>query len=230
MISEVALSSLGLEHGVCMWGWRRRWVCGQPFPVPCWIFHCFYLECGINHCTVLNRGVSWMCLHFRKLSCKKYRRCNGRETLRIVVQLLSHVWLCDPVNCSALGLPVIHRPGVCSDLCLLSQWCHPTILSSVVPFSSCLQSFPASGSFPVSRLFASGGQSIGASASASVLPVNIQGWFSLRLTGSVLHCAGEGSQLEVSCLREMRGPITLTVAEGGGFANLWAVRQDLENN
>ena len=66
--------------------------------------------------------------------------------------------------------------------CLLSQWGHPTISSSVVPFSSCLQSFPASGSFPISQLFASGGQSIGASASASVLPVNIQNRFSFGLT------------------------------------------------
>ena len=72
-------------------------------------------------------------------------------------------------------------PGACSNSCPLSQWCHPIILTSVVPFFFCLQSFPASGSFPISRLFASGGQSIGASASASVLPVNIQGWFPLGL-------------------------------------------------
>ena len=65
----------------------------------------------------------------------------------------------------------------------LNQWCHPTISSSVSPFSSCLQFFPASGSFPMSQFFASGGQSIGASALASVLPVNIQDWFPLRLTG-----------------------------------------------
>ena len=69
--------------------------------------------------------------------------------------------------------------GVCSNSCPLSRWCHPTISSSVVPLSSCLQSFPASGSFPVSRLFASGGRSIGVSASASVLPMNIQEWFPL---------------------------------------------------
>ena len=67
----------------------------------------------------------------------------------------------------------------------LSRWCHPTISSSVIPFSSCLQSFPASGSFPRSQLFVSGGQSIGASASASVLPVNIQSWFPLGQTGLV---------------------------------------------
>ena len=65
-------------------------------------------------------------------------------------------------------------PGVCSDSWPSSQWCHPTTLSSVVPFSSCLQSFPASGSFPMSQFFASGGQSTGALASASVLPMNTQ--------------------------------------------------------
>ena len=74
-------------------------------------------------------------------------------------------------------------PGVYSNSCLLSRWCHPTISSSVVPFSSCLQSFPASGSFLMSQFFASSGQSIGTSASASVLPMSIQGWFPLGLTG-----------------------------------------------
>ena len=70
-------------------------------------------------------------------------------------------------------------PGACSNSRPSSRWCHPTISSSVVLFSSCLQSFPASASFPVSQFFASGGQSIGASASASVLPMNIQDWFPL---------------------------------------------------
>ena len=73
-------------------------------------------------------------------------------------------------------------PRVYSNSCPLSWWCHPTISSSVVPFSSCLQSFPASGSFPMSQLFASGGQRIGVSASASVLPMNIQDWFPLGRT------------------------------------------------
>ena len=72
-------------------------------------------------------------------------------------------------------------PGVCSNSCPLSQWCHPTISSSDAPFSSCPQSFPALGSFPVSQLFPSGGQSTG--ASASVLSVNIQDWFPLGLAG-----------------------------------------------
>ena len=74
--------------------------------------------------------------------------------------------------------------GACSSSCPLSQWCHPTISSSVFPFS-CLQSSPALGSFPVSQLFKSGGQSIGASGSASVLPMNIQDWFSLGLTSLI---------------------------------------------
>ena len=76
-------------------------------------------------------------------------------------------------------------PRVYSDSCPLSWWCHATISSSVVPFSSCLQSFPASGSFQMSQLFASG-QSIGVAASASVLPKNIQDWFPWGLTGLIL--------------------------------------------
>jgi len=74
-------------------------------------------------------------------------------------------------------------PGIYSNSCPLSRWCHPTISSSVIPFSSCLQSFPASGSFQMSQFFISGGQSIGVSASASVLPMNIQDWFLLGWTG-----------------------------------------------
>ena len=76
-------------------------------------------------------------------------------------------------------------PRACSNSCPLSWWCHPTISSSVVPFSSCLQSFPASGSFPMNQFFTTGGQSNGASASASVLPMNIQDWFPVGLTGLI---------------------------------------------
>ena len=74
-------------------------------------------------------------------------------------------------------------PGVHPNPCPLSQWCHPTISSSVIPFSSCLQSFPTSGPFQMSQLFASGGQIIGVSASASVLPMNTQDWSHLGWTG-----------------------------------------------
>ena len=74
-------------------------------------------------------------------------------------------------------------PRACSNSCPLSWWCHPTVSSSIIPFSSCLQSFPASGSFLMSQLFASGGQSIG--TSVSFLPINIQDWFPLGLTGLI---------------------------------------------
>ena len=103
-----------------------------------------------------------------------------------VVWLLSHVWLLQHQGLQhhRLSCPSL-SPGVYSNSSPLSRCCHPTILSSVVPFS-CLQSFPVSGSFPVSQFFASGGQSIGVSASVSVLPVNIQDWFPLGLTGLIL--------------------------------------------
>ena len=90
-------------------------------------------------------------------------------------------------------------PQACSNSYPLNQWYHPTISSSVAPFSSCPRSFPASGSFPVSKLFISGGQSIGASALASVLPMNIQGWFPLGLTGLVsLHVTCATPTLQIS--------------------------------
>ena len=82
-------------------------------------------------------------------------------------------------------------PRAYSDSGPLSWWCHPTILSFVVPFSSHFHSFPASGSFPMSWLFGSGGQSLGTSASASILPMSIQGWFPLGMTGLIsLHLRG----------------------------------------
>ena len=88
--------------------------------------------------------------------------------------------LCEPMNCSTPGLPVHHQH---LNPCPLSRWCHPTISSSVVPFSSCLQSSPASGSFQTSQLFTSGGQRTGVSASTSVLPVNTQDWSPSGWTG-----------------------------------------------
>ena len=95
--------------------------------------------------------------------------------------------LCDPMDCSTPGLPVHHQlpelVAVYSDSFPLSWWCHSTISSSVVPFSSCPKSFPASGSFQMSQFFALGGQSIGVSASASVLPMNIQDWSPLGWIG-----------------------------------------------
>ena len=98
----------------------------------------------------------------------------------LVVQ--SCLTLCDPMDCSMPGpLCPSQTPGVYSNFSPLSWWCHPTISSSLIPFS-CLQSFPASRSFPMSQFFASVGQSIGVSASASVLSMNIQNWLPLELT------------------------------------------------
>ena len=101
------------------------------------------------------------------------------------VQFSSIPQLCptlfDPMNRSTPGLPVHHQLTEFTQT--QSRWWHPTISSSVVPFSSCLQSFPARGSFQISEFFASGGQSIGVSASASVLPMHIQNWSPLERTG-----------------------------------------------
>ena len=106
--------------------------------------------------------------------------------LSFVVQSLSHVWLfVTPWIAAHQASLSITISAVCSNSCPLNQWCHPAISSSVAPISSCLQSFPASGSFPMSQLFTSGGQSIVAPASASVLPMNIQSWFPLGLIGLI---------------------------------------------
>ena len=108
---------------------------------------------------------------------KKFTQLNIRNKL-LVVQL-SHIWLLEipgTAACPSLS------PEVCSNSCPLSQWCHAIISSSVIPFS-CPQSFPALGSFPMSWLFASGGQSI--ETLASVLSMNIHGWFPLGLTGLI---------------------------------------------
>ena len=90
--------------------------------------------------------------------------------------------LCDPVDHSRQAAPPSPSPRACSNSCALSQWYHPTISSSVIPFS-CPQYFKTSGSLPMSQLFASGGQSFGVLSSASVLLMNIQSWFHLGWTG-----------------------------------------------
>ena len=104
----------------------------------------------------------------------------------VVVQLLSCVCLfvtpCTAAWQASLSFTISQILLKLMSVELMMAWCHPTISSSVLPSSSCLKSFPVAGSFPVSRLFASGGQSTGASASVSVLPMNIQGWFPLWLT------------------------------------------------
>ena len=106
----------------------------------------------------------WLCLLFSHSSC---------------VWIFVIPWTIACLLCPSLS------PRVCSNSCPLSRWYNPTISSSVVPFSSCPQSSQASGSFPMCQFFTSGGQSIGASTSTSVLPMGIQGWFPLGLTGLI---------------------------------------------
>ena len=117
----------------------------------------------------------------KHMSCRLSKNCYCSVTK-------SCPTLCDPMNCSMTDFPVLHHLPEFAQAYV--HWCHPTISSSIVPFS-CPQSFPASGSFPMSQLFVSGGQSIRASATASVLPVNIQGWFPLGLTG-LISCLSKG--------------------------------------
>ena len=118
------------------------------------------------------------------------RKRGKRLNLRASVQMLSHVQLFRLRGLQQARLPCPSpTPGACSNSCPSSRWCHQTISSSVVPFS-CSQSFPTSGSFPMSRFFPSGGQSIGASASVSVLSMNIQEWFPLGLTGLTFQSKG----------------------------------------
>ena len=118
---------------------------------------------------------------------------------------------------SRLSSPSL-SPGVCLNSCPLSQWCHPIISSSAGPFSSCPQYFPASESFPMSQFFASGGQSTGASASASVLPVNIQGWFPLGLSGLI-------SLQAKGLLRVLQHNLKVLILQSSAFfmalASLW---------
>ena len=114
----------------------------------------------------------WLYMHFNHLSC--ITTCELYLLLFSCYVMYNSFWP-HGLQRARLLCPSL-SPGVCSHSCPSSRWCYLTILSSVIPFSSCPQSFPASGSFSMSQHFPSGGQSIGASASASVLPMNIQGW------------------------------------------------------
>ena len=126
----------------------------------------------------------WKCLEGRNQSMGSMTESKFIKRVVAVAPSLSHVQLFvthGPQHARLPSPPL--SPTVYSNSCPLNWWYHATISSSVVPFSSCRQSFPASGSFQMSRLFSSGGQSTGASASASVLPMNIQDWFPLGWTG-----------------------------------------------
>ena len=120
------------------------------------------------------------------LDCKEIQLVNAKEHSNYCTVQFSHSVVSNSLRPQGLQHTRLSCPSptprVCSNSCPLSQWCHPTILFSVIPFSSCLQSFPASGSFPICQLF-KGGQSFGVSASASVLPMNTQDWSPLGWTG-----------------------------------------------
>ena len=133
--------------------------------------------------------VFWMKLIFTLVKQNALPDTSGPHSVNwrpVVVQSLSRVWLSvTPWTAARQASLSFAISGSALNSCRLIPWCHPTISSSVAPFSSCSQSFPTSGSFPMSGLFASGGPSIGASASASVLPMNIQDWFPLGLTSLI---------------------------------------------
>ena len=146
-----------------VWCWTSDWLsmCHHIlfYHVECW-YPGIVLMWGLNHCLKVIQHISSVQFNFSVMSDSLWP--DGLQHTR--------------PPCPSL------TPRAGSNSCPSSWWCHPTISFSVVPFSSYLQSFPASGSFPVSHFFASGGQSIGVSAS-SVLPMNIQDWFPLGLTG-----------------------------------------------
>ena len=141
----------------------------------------------------------WFCLWVNVIKSRKMEGHRFCSQLEEPVQfscsvILNSLWP-TRLQHTRLSCPSPTRRA-CSNSCPSSRWCPPTISSSVVPFSSCLQSFPASGSFPMSQFFTSSGQSIGASTSASVLPVNIQDWWTLKSLlqhhsskASILHCS-----------------------------------------
>ena len=201
---QFVANSIPLHDGkLSMLSWNCRWlIFGKSSShdvsgilLPCHILHwpqgthlispasSVLCSCGaMEKSTLFNFPTEYMLpfliIYSSHLQCSELLRVlvedtNGKEDL-----LFSHSVVSDPLRPHGLQharLPCPSlSPRACSNSCSLSRWCHPTISSSVTLFSSCLQSFLASGSFPMSWLFASGGQSIGASASASVLPMNIQ--------------------------------------------------------
>ena len=160
--SKIAYPShqINTVHACACYSYRRVWKQ--------YILKKYVLESTAFYCYV-----QWI---IRLMIMNIYRLCYSVAK--------SCLTLCDPMDCSTPGSSVLHHlPRVWLNSWPLSQWCYLTTSSSAASFCFCLQSFPASGSFPMSWLLASGGQDTGASASASVLPMNIQNRFPLRLTG-----------------------------------------------
>ena len=163
-----------------MWGWKvllRRALYGAILG---WCYH--VQECKFScsdHIVSLSFPIVGKWVHIYQI-----HKILSSTKVFSSVQWLSRVWLLWPHGLQHAKPPCPSpTPRVYSNSCPLCRWCHPTISSSVVPFSSCLQSFLASRSFQMSQPFTWGGQSIRVSASASVLPMSIQDWFPLGLTG-----------------------------------------------
>ena len=160
--------------GLCQGHRARVWT--QGF----WNLEIIYIfritEYGL-FCVFINFFFFWRRLYWINIFL------NFKKTQFSLVQFLSPAWFyATPWTAACQASLSITNSQSLLKLMSVGQWCHPTISSSIVPFSSCFQSFPASGSFPISQFFKLGGQSIGVSASASVLPVNIQDWLSLGWT------------------------------------------------
>ena len=165
--------------------WYR--ITGQQFlryiPVLFWLNFCCWDVSSQPNCSLSNNVTFFVCLFFTDYF-KFCQRFEGPPFPHMYLQFSSVIQSCLTHGFRHARLPCQSpTPGACSNSCPSSRWCHPTISSSVIPFSSCLLSFPVSESFPVSQFFASGNQSLGVSASTSVLPMNIQDWFPLGWTG-----------------------------------------------
>ena len=151
---------------------------------------CLLLHMAFSLCLTVSTWSFSLCVSVLFLSGHQSYWIKGLAYSSMPSSLLFSHWVISDslqprgLQSSTLFCPSLYL-GSCSSSCPLSWWCHLTISSPATRFSLCLQSFPASESFPVSWLFASGGQSIGDSASASVLPMNIQDWFPLELTGLI---------------------------------------------
>ena len=161
------------------WPWEKWWLQASPSVIPLCVLSCSVVSnslqsYGLVACEApLSRQEYWSRVPFPTPSYPHQFSSVTQSCPTLRPHELQHARPPCPSP----------TPGVHSNSCPSSWWCHSTTSSSVIPFSSCLQSFPASGSFPMSQFLPSGGQSIGVSASTSVLPMNIQDWFPLGWTG-----------------------------------------------
>ena len=156
----------------------------------CGLDFCVWLLCIVKQCHLTSPGACFIYFLFKHCLMKNCHTCGTAEIEPLKASVTSLKFSSVTSNSfethgllHARPLCPSPTPRVYSSLCSLNQWCHPTISSSVIPFFSCLQSFPASGSFQMSQFFTSSGQSIGVSTSASVLSMSIQDWFPLGWTG-----------------------------------------------